>query len=550
MIFVSDEFCELFKGSFPFYILCLLPIILLLSPGSLVNASHEFNVYRMHQYDLHGLSRGCRTANLNLEARSLTSWSTQRHCVVARLEHLASHSLHNIKENSGGLLLVLPQNIDSLTSEMREILTELEMQLLDDETMVPIYFIKWSPELEDILIDIENNKLANDKGIPAWEAILQSFSANGYQIVINAGKPAVRNDANIVSIQGKLSGYGIEDKLPTIAIVAHIDSFGVAPELSFGADSNGSGIVMMLELIRIFSHLYSNSRAHAPVNILFFLSGGGKFNYQGSKKWLEDHLDTLEGSLLQEAIYVLCLDTVSSNKGLFLHVSKPPKEGSSLAKFFQGISVTSEIPVEIVHKKINLADEMLAWEHERFSIRRLPAATISAIKSHKNPVRGTVFDTYDRIDVSSLTRNIEIVASSLARQIYNISGSSHFSVHMGTEEEMVKTWLEFLASHSRSSSLLFEKNNPLIKSLQDVFNRYLEDVKLSAQTSDKRDPEFMFYDTTSAVVNIYNVKPAIFDLFLTVIISLYLFLVFGVIKKMYAVYIILTPSSPLKKVKS
>lgn len=64
---------------------------------------------------------GCRTANLNLEARSLTSWSTQRHCVVARLEHLASHSLHNIKENSGGLLLVLPQNIDSLTSEMREV---------------------------------------------------------------------------------------------------------------------------------------------------------------------------------------------------------------------------------------------------------------------------------------------------------------------------------------------------------------------------------------------------------------------------------------------
>lgn len=43
------------------------------------------------------------------------------------------------------------------------------MQLLDDETMVPIYFIKWSPELEEILIDIENNKLANDKGIPAWE---------------------------------------------------------------------------------------------------------------------------------------------------------------------------------------------------------------------------------------------------------------------------------------------------------------------------------------------------------------------------------------------
>jgi hypothetical protein len=29
--------------------------------------------------------------------------------------------------------------------------------------------------------------------------------------------------------QGKLSGYGVEEKLPTIAIVAYYDSFGVAP---------------------------------------------------------------------------------------------------------------------------------------------------------------------------------------------------------------------------------------------------------------------------------------------------------------------------------
>lgn len=29
--------------------------------------------------------------------------------------------------------------------------------------------------------------------------------------------------------QGKLSGYGMEDKLPTVAIVAHYDSFGIAP---------------------------------------------------------------------------------------------------------------------------------------------------------------------------------------------------------------------------------------------------------------------------------------------------------------------------------
>ncbi|CAG2065485.1 unnamed protein product, partial [Timema podura] len=30
-------------------------------------------------------------------------------------------------------------------------------------------------------------------------------------------------------LQGKLPGYGVEEKLPTIALVAHYDSFGVAP---------------------------------------------------------------------------------------------------------------------------------------------------------------------------------------------------------------------------------------------------------------------------------------------------------------------------------
>lgn len=33
----------------------------------------------------------------------------------------------------------------------------------------------------------------------------------------------------LVVLQGKLSGYGVEEQLPTIAIVAHYDAFGAAP---------------------------------------------------------------------------------------------------------------------------------------------------------------------------------------------------------------------------------------------------------------------------------------------------------------------------------
>lgn len=67
-----------------------------------------------------------------------------------------------------------------------------------------------------------------------------------------------------------------------------------------------------------------------------------------------------------------------------MHVSKPPKEGSPTNLFYnqlkQAAALHSSVHVDGIHKKINLADENLAWEHERFSIRRLPAFTLSALK--------------------------------------------------------------------------------------------------------------------------------------------------------------------------
>lgn len=56
---------------------------------------------------------------------------------------------------------------------------------------------------------------------------------------------------------------------------------------------------MLLELARIFSSLYSNSRSTPRYNLVFVLSGAGKLNYQGSKKWLEDQLDGNEASVIQ-----------------------------------------------------------------------------------------------------------------------------------------------------------------------------------------------------------------------------------------------------------
>jgi len=54
--------------------------------------------------------------------------------------------------------------------------------------------------------------------------------------------------------------------------------------LSVGSDSNGSGIVALLEVARLFSLLYSNPKTRGQYNLLFGLTSGGPYNYNGTRK--------------------------------------------------------------------------------------------------------------------------------------------------------------------------------------------------------------------------------------------------------------------------
>lgn len=65
---------------------------------------------------------GCRSSSVNLEARSLTGWSTNRHCVIARLQDIKSHHLREIRSKAGALFIVLPKDIGQLSKELQQVL--------------------------------------------------------------------------------------------------------------------------------------------------------------------------------------------------------------------------------------------------------------------------------------------------------------------------------------------------------------------------------------------------------------------------------------------
>ncbi|XP_008406168.1 BOS complex subunit ncln isoform X3 [Poecilia reticulata] len=542
----SEVFDNMFKSSFPLTFIVFIPAVLILVSPLPAEAAHEFTVYRMQQYDLQGQPYGTRNAILNTEARTVEAEVLSRRCVIMRLADFSYDKYQKaLRQSAGAVVIILPKNMSAMPQDIVQQFMELEPEMLAMETIVPVYFA----EEDDELLSIYTQTLTSSSSqgsLSAAEVLLHTATANGFQMVTSGAQSKAISDWAITSLEGRLTGVGGED-LPTIVVVAHYDTFGVAPWLSYGADSNGSGVSMLLELARLFSKLYTYKRTHAAYNLLFFVSGGGKFNYQGTKRWLEDNLDHTDSSLLQDNVaFVLCLDTLGNGDSLYLHVSKPPKEGTpqySLLKELETVVASQhpEVKFSMVHKKINLADDMLAWEHERFGIRRLPAFTLSHLPSHRSAQRSSIMDVRPHVDVSKLSRNAKVVAEALARVIYNLTekGASGdlqiFTEQMQVQDEHLSAMVDWLTAQPRAAQLV-DKDSSVVSTLEYHLSRYLKDVKRHYVKADKRDPEFVFYDQLKQTMNAYRVKPAIFDLLLALCIAAYLGMMYLAIQNFGLLY--------------
>ncbi|GJS39351.1 nicalin-1, partial [Tanacetum coccineum] len=289
-------------------------------------------------------------------------------------------------------------------------LTELSSEYLGIQ-QYPVYFSFEDEDLDKVLADIKRNDAAG----PA------TATTGGF--------------CSFLNIQGWLPGSkpdGDSNQLPTIAIVASYDTFGAAPALSVGSDRNGSGVVALLEIARLFSILYSNPNTRGRYNILFGLTSGGPYNYNGTQK--------------------NCLG--SGENGLWLHSSKPP-ENAYVKQIFEGLSNVAEevgVTVGLKHKKINISNSRVAWEHEQFSRLRVTAATLSGLLAPPDLLESTggLFDNREFVNEAAVVKSVKVVAESLARHIYSQQGKNinilADNSSLAVNPSYIRSWLDLISS--------------------------------------------------------------------------------------------------------
>lgn len=422
---------------------------------------------------------------------------------------------------------MLPEDVNKLSLEDQQQMYMLEQAMMTQEISIPVYFSRHTQELETVARDLfkvrGTNSQRKQPQASAMDDIVNTVSANGYQVVISGGSHAANKQSKINILQGELSpsatrlktddGSVSAGKLPIIIVTAQMQTLGLINQAVTNED-----LSVLMTLVDSFSKLYSSATTAPKYRLMFLVTESNHLlNFQGTKKWLDANFD--DNAQTNNVEFVLCLDSIGrqqslSSDALFMHVSKPPKEGTQTSAYFKSLKTTAKRygsgTVDGVHKKINLADVLLAWEHERFSMKRLPAFTLSNLKNHKDPMRSTVFQGESEERAAVLVQNTKIIAESLANYVYKLDGEGEiFTGTMDITADSLRPWAK-MASIATSNDL---KNG---------FEKYLKNVKVTQDKPDPREPDFMLFDGQEAKLNVYHVKPAIFDLFLTILIAAYL----------------------------
>jgi len=185
------------------------------------------------------------------------------------------------------------------------------------------------------------------------------------------------------------------------------------------------------------------------------------------------------------------------------------------------------VPVEAVHKRINVTEGTLHWEHEAFTYKRIPAATISA-----RPSPPPVFGRSSLFDVASPTRGIDTlqlhircIAEGLSRLVYPAAhqlqearGLEVFTGSLGVDADFLQSWSAYLSRTARAAPFLTSQG-VVVAELQSMLQARTQET--SRQPFALEDERFTFYDVTNSTVDSFRVKSSLIDVALFVGVTAY-----------------------------
>ncbi|OWA50521.1 Nicalin-1 [Hypsibius exemplaris] len=511
--------------------LLIVPLTIILVGPAIrpAQAVHHFTFHRMQHYEFGGSVRGSPGVALNCEVRTLFAASVARRCLVLSWKEFLSADLTSIV-NKGivALVIAVPQNLSSILGEDRDLFIETEQTLLGLELQIPVYMVEVTPTVTEWLGSLSLH-LGHSAPQTATEELLQQVTGDYYYLSSSLYAPKQITDVKITNFVGRL-GQGpaiASESQPVILLVAHLDAAGIAPSLSYGANSDASGVAVILETIRVLEKLFKSQKSPPKSDIMVLVSGAGKFNYFGTKKWLDETAEGSDAALLTRIQYAVCLDGVGKSDQLRAFVSRPPREGSASFRVLEALNFTatdmSSSPIALVHKKINLAEDELAWEHEQFSLAKVPAFTLSTLVGNRPSERKSILDSSSGVDIDKLTEVTHILAKTLAAEMYGLNDSDTNVLHssfLAVSRENLVSWMDLLTQQPRSLQTLVPEH-PAVSAVKDYLTRHLSELNIKQLTTDKGDSDLVLYGPLEVSVTASRTKQPFFDLLVTTIIGIY-----------------------------
>ena len=444
-----------------------------------------------------------------------------------------------IKSNANAILFIIPKG--PYVQIFEKLVNEIQIFLSQQKIFLPVYFTYETDELKTIYEELKKeyeyyqkngnkseNKDQTKKSLLDYLNIKESY----LHFSLSIKEPKLKKSLNLENIYGFLevpSQNGSPN--PIIAIVAHYDTLGIISDLPQGINSNGSGIIALLELIRIISKIYENYESVIKYDILFVLTSGGNENFKGT----ENFINNLEPSISENLQYVLCLDSIGSlneKNNLYLHLSRFPREyevtPNKLYNIFNTTAKNMDINLNYIKKKVFLSEDFVPWEHEQFSKKKIISATLSTLDTPPEDIFTRNLFTDVDMDLNVVSKNIKFIVESLLEFLFDYDNTK-FTIFKEDktliDSKNLETMYHYLKKTPRFP-LSIERGSKFNNDMYTYFNSYLQRVKRESFEFN----EIQFYENNSGDIKIYTVKSKIIDLYLLLGILVYLLFIYIYIK--------------------